>query len=144
MRANITNVHAHTQVAIWGGVYYWQNLIWHFFPTLPNCQIKNPAKFSRYTVCSEHLLLVILNRCCGSQIIGCYAPTGEHCEKPLEVRIRTCVSKVTVLEHQLSKNLLFFTTFRLACGVTVQLLHSMMNQVWRLRIWRFCLQKKVQ
>ena len=24
-------------------------------------------------------------RCCGAHIIGCYAPTGEHCERPLEV-----------------------------------------------------------
>ena len=23
--------------------------------------------------------------CCGSNIIGCYAPNGEHCERPLEV-----------------------------------------------------------
>lgn len=24
-------------------------------------------------------------RCCGAQIVGCYAPNGEHCERPLEV-----------------------------------------------------------
>ena len=23
--------------------------------------------------------------CCGSQIIGCYAPNGDHCERPLEI-----------------------------------------------------------
>jgi hypothetical protein len=28
-------------------------------------------------------------RCCGAQIIGCYAPNGEHCERPLEIGIRT-------------------------------------------------------
>ena len=32
------------------GVYYWRNLIWRFFPRLPNRQNKNPAKFSRYTI----------------------------------------------------------------------------------------------
>lgn len=40
------------------------------------------------------LLAIILCRCCGGQIIGCYAPNGEHCERPLEVReeseILTC------------------------------------------------------
>ena len=25
-------------------------------------------------------------RCCDGNIIGCYAPNGEHCERPLEVR----------------------------------------------------------
>lgn len=23
--------------------------------------------------------------CCGPQIIGCYAPNGDHCERPLEI-----------------------------------------------------------
>ncbi|XP_064383534.1 uncharacterized protein LOC135332129 isoform X2 [Halichondria panicea] len=27
-------------------------------------------------------------RCCGPQIIGCYAPNGEHCERPLEIGMR--------------------------------------------------------
>jgi hypothetical protein len=26
--------------------------------------------------------------CCGSNIIGCYAPNGEHCERPLEIGMR--------------------------------------------------------
>lgn len=29
--------------------------------------------------------MTLNNRCCGSQIIGCYALTGEHSERPLEV-----------------------------------------------------------
>ena len=24
-------------------------------------------------------------KCCLSQIIGCYAPNGDHCERPLEI-----------------------------------------------------------
>ena len=31
------------------------------------------------------VMCVYVYRCCGTQIIGCYAPTGEHCERPLEV-----------------------------------------------------------
>ena len=23
--------------------------------------------------------------CCGAQIVGCYAPNGDHCERPLEI-----------------------------------------------------------
>ena len=26
-------------------------------------------------------------RCCSAHIVGCYAPNGEHCERPLEVSI---------------------------------------------------------
>jgi len=26
--------------------------------------------------------------CCGPQIIGCYAPNGDHCERPLEIGLR--------------------------------------------------------
>ena len=33
------------------------------------------------------LAMKFLPRCCGPKIIGCYAPSGEHCERPLEVRI---------------------------------------------------------
>ena len=30
--------------------------------------------------------------CCGPQIIGCYAPNGDHCERPLEIGacIKSC------------------------------------------------------
>ena len=32
-------------------------------------------------------------RCCGPKIIGCYVPSGEHCERPLEVRMNgTCAT----------------------------------------------------
>ncbi|XP_065061836.1 uncharacterized protein LOC135688772 isoform X1 [Rhopilema esculentum] len=27
-------------------------------------------------------------RCCGTNIIGCYAPNGDHCERPLEIGMR--------------------------------------------------------
>ncbi|KAL5493303.1 hypothetical protein EMCRGX_G014460 [Ephydatia muelleri] len=27
-------------------------------------------------------------RCCGAHIVGCYAPNGEHCERPLEIGLR--------------------------------------------------------
>lgn len=27
-------------------------------------------------------------KCCGSQIVGCYTPSGVHCERPLEIGIR--------------------------------------------------------
>lgn len=27
-------------------------------------------------------------KCCGPQIVGCYAPNGEHCERPLEIGVR--------------------------------------------------------
>ena len=27
-------------------------------------------------------------KCCGSQIVGCYSPSGVHCERPLEIGIR--------------------------------------------------------
>ena len=30
--------------------------------------------------------IFITCRCCDGNIIGCYAPNGEHCERPLEVR----------------------------------------------------------
>lgn len=38
----------------------------------------------------HHDNVYLHSRCCGAQIIGCYAPNGEHCERPLEVRTCTC------------------------------------------------------
>jgi hypothetical protein len=34
------------------------------------------------------VMSLIIFRCCGAKIIGCYVPTGEHCERPLEIGLR--------------------------------------------------------
>ncbi len=47
-----------------------------------------------YNELCSHDITVCVCRCCGAQIIGCYAPNGEHCERPLEVR--SMHSKVAV------------------------------------------------
>ena len=58
---------------------------------------------ARYVVASATQMLYDLVvcdhvfRCCGAQIIGCYAPNGEHCERPLEVCIILCVSVAGIL-----------------------------------------------
>lgn len=63
----------------WDFIYYWYSrILSSAFILWPNiCNVLHSVWL--------HPMYVSWNRCCGSQIIGCYTLTGEHCEKPLEV-----------------------------------------------------------
>jgi hypothetical protein len=39
-------------------------------------------------------------RCCGPKLIGCYAPTGEHCERPLEIGMRQDSGFISIYDEK--------------------------------------------
>ncbi|XP_065897600.1 uncharacterized protein [Dysidea avara] len=61
-------------------------------------QARVPVKPKKFTV-ALNTNFFDSARCCGSQIIGCYAPTGEHCERPLEIGLR-CDSAVASIYNE--------------------------------------------
>ena len=40
---------------------------------------------------------------CGSSIVGCYAPDGDHCEKPIENAFKINAGMVSLFEESKEK-----------------------------------------
>lgn len=41
--------------------------------------------------------------CCSSNIVGCYAPNGDHAEKPLEIALKSNVVMISLFEESREK-----------------------------------------
>jgi hypothetical protein len=39
--------------------------------------------------------------CCGPQIVGCYAPDGDHCEKPLEIGLKSNQALLSIFDENI-------------------------------------------